>query len=78
MQRDLLPIVEGMTVTTRYGPVRTHHVLFVAAGAFHISSPSDLIPERQASCAVAITDSTADPVTAQHNSTVVQVELHIP
>ncbi len=47
VQRDLLPIVEGATVTTRYGPVRTDHVLFIAAGAFHMSKPSDLIPELQ-------------------------------
>ena len=47
MQRDLLPIVEGSTVQTRYGYVRTDHVLFIAAGAFHISKPSDLIPELQ-------------------------------
>jgi ATP-dependent HslUV protease ATP-binding subunit HslU len=47
VQRDLLPIVEGSTVQTRYGFVRTDHVLFIAAGAFHISKPSDLIPELQ-------------------------------
>ena len=47
VQRDLLPIVEGTTVTTKYGPVKTEHVLFVAAGAFHMSKPSDLIPELQ-------------------------------
>ncbi|MEW6778068.1 MAG: ATP-dependent protease ATPase subunit HslU [Bdellovibrionota bacterium] len=47
VQRDLLPIVEGSTVTTKYGAVRTDHILFVAAGAFHISKPSDLIPELQ-------------------------------
>jgi len=47
VQRDLLPIVEGSTVTTKYGPVKTDHVLFVAAGAFHMSRPSDLIPELQ-------------------------------
>jgi ATP-dependent HslUV protease ATP-binding subunit HslU len=47
VQRDLLPIVEGSTVQTRYGYVRTDHILFVAAGAFHISKPSDLIPELQ-------------------------------
>jgi ATP-dependent HslUV protease ATP-binding subunit HslU len=47
VQRDLLPIVEGSTVQTRYGYVRTDHVLFVAAGAFHVSKPSDLIPELQ-------------------------------
>jgi len=47
VQRDLLPIVEGSTVTTKYGPVRTDHVLFIAAGAFHMTKPSDLIPEMQ-------------------------------
>jgi ATP-dependent HslUV protease ATP-binding subunit HslU len=47
VQRDLLPIVEGSTVQTRYGPVKTDHVLFIAAGAFHASKPSDLIPELQ-------------------------------
>ena len=46
-QRDILPIVEGCTVTTKYGPVKTDHVLFIAAGAFHVSKPSDLIPELQ-------------------------------
>ncbi|MBI4495433.1 MAG: ATP-dependent protease ATPase subunit HslU, partial [Deltaproteobacteria bacterium] len=45
VQRDLLPIVEGTTVTTRYGMVKTDHILFIAAGAFHVSKPSDLIPE---------------------------------
>ena len=47
VQRDLLPIVEGTTVTTSYGMVRTDHILFIAAGAFHVSKPSDLIPELQ-------------------------------
>ncbi len=47
VQRDILPIVEGSTVTTKYGPVRTDHILFIAAGAFHISKVSDLIPELQ-------------------------------
>ena len=47
VQRDILPIVEGSTVITKYGPVRTDHVLFIGAGAFHISKPSDLIPELQ-------------------------------
>ncbi len=47
VQRDLLPIVEGTTVTTKYGMVRTDHILFIAAGAFHVSKPSDLIPELQ-------------------------------
>ena len=47
VQRDMLPIVEGTTVSTKYGPVRTDHILFIAAGAFHVSKPSDLIPELQ-------------------------------
>ncbi len=47
VQRDILPIIEGSTVATKYGPVRTNHVLFIAAGAFHVSKPSDLIPELQ-------------------------------
>jgi ATP-dependent HslUV protease ATP-binding subunit HslU len=47
VQRDLLPVVEGTTVNTRYGPVRSDHILFVAAGAFHLSKPSDLMPELQ-------------------------------
>jgi len=47
VQRDLLPIVEGSTVTTKHGPVRTDHILFIAAGAFHMTKPSDLIPELQ-------------------------------
>jgi ATP-dependent HslUV protease ATP-binding subunit HslU len=47
VQRDILPIVEGSTVMTKYGPVRTDHILFIAAGAFHVSKPSDLIPELQ-------------------------------
>ncbi len=47
VQRDLLPLVEGCTVSTRYGMVRTDHILFIASGAFHMSKPSDLIPELQ-------------------------------
>ena len=47
VQRDLLPIVEGTTVTTKHGPVKTDHILFIAAGAFHMTKPSDLIPELQ-------------------------------
>jgi ATP-dependent HslUV protease ATP-binding subunit HslU len=47
VQRDLLPIIEGSTVTTKFGPVRTDHILFIAAGAFHTAKPSDLIPELQ-------------------------------
>jgi ATP-dependent HslUV protease ATP-binding subunit HslU len=47
VQRDLLPIVEGTTVQTRYGPVKSDHILFIAAGAFHRSKPADLMPELQ-------------------------------
>jgi len=47
VQRDLLPLVEGTTVATKYGPVKTDHILFIASGAFHISKPSDLLPELQ-------------------------------
>ena len=47
VQRDILPIVEGSTVMTKYGPVKTDHILFIAAGAFHTAKPSDLIPELQ-------------------------------
>jgi ATP-dependent HslUV protease ATP-binding subunit HslU len=47
VQRDLLPLVEGSTVSTKYGPVKTDHILFIASGAFHMAKPSDLIPELQ-------------------------------
>ncbi|MEQ8188234.1 MAG: ATP-dependent protease ATPase subunit HslU [Candidatus Eremiobacterota bacterium] len=47
VQRDILPILEGSTIMTKYGPVKTNHILFIAAGAFHVSKPSDLIPELQ-------------------------------
>jgi len=47
VQRDLLPLIEGTTVTTKYGPVKTDHVLFIASGAFHVASPADLLPELQ-------------------------------
>ena len=47
VQSDILPIVEGSTVVTKYGSVKTDHVLFIAAGAFHMAKPSDLIPELQ-------------------------------
>jgi ATP-dependent HslUV protease ATP-binding subunit HslU len=47
VQRDLLPIVEGSTVSTKYGPLKTDHVLFIAAGAFHVAKPKDMIPELQ-------------------------------
>ncbi|TYT73685.1 ATP-dependent protease ATPase subunit HslU [Desulfobotulus mexicanus] len=55
VQRDLLPIVEGSTVTTKYGPVKTDHILFIAAGAFHICRPSDLIPELQGRFPIRVT-----------------------
>ena len=47
VQRDLLPLIEGTTVNTEYGPVKTDHVLFIASGAFHLSKPADLLPELQ-------------------------------
>jgi ATP-dependent HslUV protease ATP-binding subunit HslU len=47
VQRDLLPLVEGTTVSTKYGPVKTDHILFIASGAFHVAKPSDLLPELQ-------------------------------
>ncbi|MBI5546283.1 MAG: AAA family ATPase, partial [Deltaproteobacteria bacterium] len=47
VQRDILPIVEGSTITTKYGTVKTDHILFIAAGAFHVAKPADLIPELQ-------------------------------
>ncbi|MCB2139163.1 MAG: AAA family ATPase, partial [Rhodobacteraceae bacterium] len=47
VQRDLLPLIEGTTVSTKYGPVKTDHILFIASGAFHIAKPSDLLPELQ-------------------------------
>ena len=47
MQRDLLPLIEGTTVATKYGPMTTDHVLFIASGAFHVAKPSDLLPELQ-------------------------------
>ncbi len=47
VQRDLLPLIEGTTVTTKYGPVKTDHILFIASGAFHLAKPADLLPELQ-------------------------------
>jgi ATP-dependent HslUV protease ATP-binding subunit HslU len=47
VQRDLLPLIEGTTVTTKHGPVKTDHILFIASGAFHLSKPADLLPELQ-------------------------------
>src|SRR5437660_815551 len=62
VQRDLLPIVEGSTVQTRYGYVRTDHILFIAAGAFHVSKPSDMIPELQGRFPIRVE---LDPLTEQ-------------
>ncbi len=66
VQRDILPIVEGSTIMTKYGPVKTDYVLFIAAGAFHISKPSDLIPELQGRfpIRVELTNLTADDFTS--------------
>ena len=47
VQRDLLPLIEGTTVSTKYGPVKTDHILFIASGAFHVAKPSDMLPELQ-------------------------------
>src|SRR6185312_4059322 len=47
VQRDLLPLIEGTTVNTKHGPVKTDHILFIASGAFHVAKPSDLLPELQ-------------------------------
>lgn len=55
VQRDLLPLIEGTTVTTKYGPIKTNHILFIASGAFHIAKPSDLLPELQGRLPVKVT-----------------------
>ena len=47
VQRDLLPLIEGTTVATKYGPLKTDHILFIASGAFHVAKPADLLPELQ-------------------------------
>ena len=47
VQRDLLPLIEGTTVSTKYGPMKTDHILFIASGAFHVAKPSDMLPELQ-------------------------------
>lgn len=62
VQRDLLPIIEGTTVNTRYGMVKTDHILFIAAGAFHVAKPSDLIPELQGRFPIRVT---LDPLTKE-------------
>ena len=51
VQRDLLPLIEGCTVSTKFGMIKTDHILFIASGAFHLSKPSDLIPELQGTTA---------------------------
>jgi ATP-dependent HslUV protease ATP-binding subunit HslU len=63
VQRDLLPVIEGSTVPTKYGPLSTEHVLFIAAGAFHMSKPSDLIPELQGRLPIRVT---LDPLSQDH------------
>lgn len=55
VQRDLLPLIEGTTVSTKYGPVKTDHILFIASGAFHIAKPSDLLPELQGRLPIRVT-----------------------
>jgi ATP-dependent HslUV protease ATP-binding subunit HslU len=82
VQRDLLPIVEGSTVITKYGPVKTDHILFIAAGAFHSSKPSDLMPELQGRfpIRVELSDLTKDDFVRilhepKHSLTTQQVEL---
>ena len=62
VQRDLLPLIEGTTVNTKYGPVKTDHILFIASGAFHLSKPSDLIPELQGRLPIRVE---LDPLTAK-------------
>jgi ATP-dependent HslUV protease ATP-binding subunit HslU len=62
VQRDLLPLVEGCTVTTKYGMVKTDHILFIASGAFHMSRPSDLIPELQGRLPIRVE---LEPLTAE-------------
>jgi ATP-dependent HslUV protease ATP-binding subunit HslU len=62
VQRDLLPLIEGSTVTTKYGSVKTDHILFIASGAFHLSKPSDLIPELQGRLPIRVE---LDPLTSE-------------
>ena len=61
VQRDLLPLIEGCTVSTKYGMVRTDHILFIASGAFHLSKPSDLIPELQGRLPIRVELAALDP-----------------
>ncbi len=60
VQRDLLPLIEGTTVSTKYGPVKTDHILFIASGAFHIAKPSDLLPELQGRLPIRVELTAAD------------------
>ena len=62
VQRDLLPLIEGSTVSTKYGSIKTDHILFIASGAFHLSKPSDLIPELQGRLPIRVE---LDPLTAK-------------
>ena len=61
VQRDLLPLIEGCTVSTKYGMIKTDHILFIASGAFHLSKPSDLIPELQGRLPIRVELKSADP-----------------
>ena len=63
MQRDLLPLIEGTTVGTKYGPVKTDHILFIASGAFHVAKPSDLLPELQGRLPIRVELQRADAAT---------------
>jgi len=80
VQRDLLPIVEGSTVNTKYGPVKTDHILFIASGAFHLASPSDLLPELQGRFPIRVeldsltADDFVDILTTTENALVKQYE----
>ena len=64
VQRDILPIVEGTTVNTKHGTVRTDHILFIAAGAFHVASPADLIPELQGRFPIRVSSTRSRPATS--------------
>ena len=61
MQRDLLPLIEGTTVSTKHGAVKTDHILFIASGAFHVAKPSDLLPELQGRLPIRVELQRADP-----------------
>ena len=79
VQRDLLPIVEGTTVNTRYGPVKTDHILFIAAGAFHTAKPSELMPELQGRfpIRVELTDLTKDDFLRNPDRTAARLDAAI-